>query len=88
MPAPAALTITLACLTSRVSHFSSHTSQGAILAVGASQPKVTLVDGKPASHTIMTVTLSADNRIFDGELAAEFLNAFKAAVEAPANLLM
>ncbi len=44
--------------------------------------------GRPVAQAVMTVTLTADHRAYDGELAAAVLGAFKASIEAPATLLM
>ncbi|MBC7477373.1 MAG: pyruvate dehydrogenase complex dihydrolipoamide acetyltransferase, partial [Pseudorhodobacter sp.] len=50
--------------------------QGAILAVGAGVKKpVVTKDGTLAVATVMSVTLSADHRVTDGALGAEFLKA-------------
>jgi pyruvate/2-oxoglutarate dehydrogenase complex dihydrolipoamide acyltransferase (E2) component len=43
-------------------------------------------DGMPVSVTEMTVTLSADSRVFYGQTAADFLEAFKANMEDPFRL--
>lgn len=61
--------------------------QGAIMAVGGGR-KVAKpgADGMPVSVTEMTVTLSADSRVFDGQTAADFLDAFKANMEDPFRL--
>jgi len=37
---------------------------------------------------VMTVTLSADHRAVDGALAAEWMVAFKSAIENPLSLLV
>jgi pyruvate dehydrogenase E2 component (dihydrolipoamide acetyltransferase) len=37
---------------------------------------------------LMTCTLSADHRVIDGALAAQFLAAFKRRVEAPLAMLL
>jgi pyruvate dehydrogenase E2 component (dihydrolipoamide acetyltransferase) len=37
---------------------------------------------------MMTCTLSADHRVIDGAVAAEFLAAFKRRVEAPLGMLL
>ncbi|GAX79200.1 hypothetical protein CEUSTIGMA_g6640.t1 [Chlamydomonas eustigma] len=74
-----------------VSHFSAiiNPPQAAILAVGTSQQKaVILPSGSAGSETFMTVTLSADHRAYDGDMASKLLNAFKALIEAPSRLLM
>jgi len=43
--------------------------------------------GGPVVGTEMTVTLSADGRVFDGEVASEFLKAFSDGMENPKGLL-
>lgn len=57
------------------------------MAVGGAQERVVLKDGKPTTSTFMTVTLSADHRVFDGELASDLLAAFKKGLESPLALL-
>ena len=47
-----------------------------------------VVDGALEVATLMTVTLSADHRVIDGALAAQWLAAFTAAVEQPFRLLV
>lgn len=65
-----------------------------ILAVGAAtrQPVVldsaTGDDGTLGVATLMTVTLSADHRVLDGALAAQWLSAFAARIENPLALLL
>jgi pyruvate dehydrogenase E2 component (dihydrolipoamide acetyltransferase) len=45
-------------------------------------------DGTLGVATVMTVTLSADHRVLDGALAAEWLAAFKKRIETPMSLLV
>jgi pyruvate dehydrogenase E2 component (dihydrolipoamide acetyltransferase) len=60
-----------------------------ILAVGAATRRpVVLSDGSLASATVMTVTLSADHRVLDGALAAQWLAAFVARIENPLQILL
>lgn len=60
-----------------------------ILAVGAAAPRpVVDADGQLAVATVMTVTLSADHRVLDGALAAQWLAAFVTAVENPLSILV
>lgn len=62
--------------------------QGGILAVGGSR-NVARWESEAATPTAvseMTVTLSADSRVFDGQTAADFLAAFKANMENPFRL--
>jgi pyruvate dehydrogenase E2 component (dihydrolipoamide acetyltransferase) len=62
--------------------------QSGILAVGAAREKAIVVDGQIGVGQIMTVTLSADHRAVDGALAAQWMSAFKAAIENPLSLLL
>jgi pyruvate dehydrogenase E2 component (dihydrolipoamide acetyltransferase) len=43
--------------------------------------------GKIEIATVMSCTLSSDHRVVDGALGAEFLQAFKKLIEAPATML-
>lgn len=60
-----------------------------ILAIGAAaaQP-VVQDDGSLGVATIMTVTLSADHRVLDGALAAQWLSAFQRRIENPVSMLV
>ena len=60
--------------------------QGAILALGAAEPRAIVKDGELAVATMMTVTLSVDHRAIDGAVAAEWLGAFKRHLENPLSL--
>src|SRR5262245_63728544 len=62
--------------------------EGAILAVGAIVDKPVVVDGQLAVGKRMRVTLSADHRVVDGAMGAQFLADLKAALEAPLSLLV
>lgn len=63
--------------------------QAGILAVGAAEQRpVVQEDGALGVATVMTVTLSADHRVLDGALAAEWLAAFKKRIEQPMSLLV
>lgn len=60
-----------------------------ILAVGAAAPRpVVGEDGALTVATVMTVTLSADHRVLDGALAAEWLAAFTRRIENPLAMLV
>lgn len=60
-----------------------------ILAVGAASPRpVVSAEGNLEVATVMTVTLSADHRVMDGAVAAQWLAAFVAHVENPLGLLV
>lgn len=62
--------------------------QSGILAVGAAKERVIVVDGQIVVGSVMTVTLSADHRVLDGALAAEWLTAFVTKVETPLSILI
>jgi pyruvate dehydrogenase E2 component (dihydrolipoamide acetyltransferase) len=63
--------------------------QAAILAIGALR-RVPVVneEGELGVGTRMKVTISADHRVTDGAEAAQFLQAFKAALEQPLRLVL
>jgi pyruvate dehydrogenase E2 component (dihydrolipoamide acetyltransferase) len=56
--------------------------QVGILAVGAAKPRPLVIDGGLHIRTTAHLTLSADHRIIDGMLAARFLEAFDAKLQA------
>ena len=61
--------------------------QGGIMAVGGGRKVAKMGSaGTPVVLTEMTVTLSADSRVFDGQTASDFLGAFKANMEDPFRL--
>lgn len=63
--------------------------QAGILAVSAAKPRpVVDKDGQIAAATVMTLTLSADHRVIDGTLAAEWIAALVAGLENPLGLLI
>ncbi len=62
--------------------------QGCILAVGAGEQRPVVKDGALATATVMTCTLSADHRVVDGAVGAEFLAAFKRLIEDPLTMLL
>ena len=62
--------------------------QSGILAVGAAREKAIVVNGELEIAQVMTVTLSADHRAVDGALAAEWMAAFKKAIENPVFMLL
>lgn len=63
--------------------------QSGILAVSAAKKRpVVNGDGELAVATMMTVTLSADHRVIDGAVAAEWMAAFVRLVESPIALLI
>lgn len=60
-----------------------------ILAVGAATRRpVVDADGELSVATVMTVTLSADHRVMDGALAAQWLGAFTRRIENPLGMLV
>jgi pyruvate dehydrogenase E2 component (dihydrolipoamide acetyltransferase) len=60
-----------------------------ILAVGAAERRVVVgADDVVAPASVMTVTLSADHRVLDGALAAQWLAAFTERIEHPLSLLV
>lgn len=61
--------------------------QAAILAVGAAQPEVIPVEGRPEVRNILRMTLSVDHRIVDGAIAAQFMQTLKTVLESPALVL-
>jgi pyruvate dehydrogenase E2 component (dihydrolipoamide acetyltransferase) len=62
--------------------------QSCILAVGASEQRAVVINGRLSVATLMSCTLSADHRVVDGALGAQFLQAFKALIEDPYSLLV
>jgi len=62
--------------------------QSAILAVGVARQLPVVVDGGIEVGTVMTVTLSADHRVLDGVLAAQWLAAFVRRIENPITILI
>ena len=61
--------------------------QGAIMSVGAGEPRAVVRDGQLAVATVMSVTLTCDHRVVDGAVGARFLQAFKAMIEDPVTML-
>ena len=55
--------------------------EAAILAVASCVPTPVVIDGEIVVRNIMKVTLSADHRVVDGAMGAEFVNAFKNKLE-------
>jgi pyruvate dehydrogenase E2 component (dihydrolipoamide acetyltransferase) len=62
--------------------------QAGILAVSAAKQQPVVVDGQLAVGTVMTVTLSADHRVIDGAVAAEWMAAFVRRIENPVSILL
>ncbi len=55
--------------------------EGGILAVASTVPTPVVKDGEIVVRDMMKITMSADHRIVDGSMAAEFVNAVKAKLE-------
>ena len=68
-----------------VKQFSSiiNPPQGAILSVGAGEPRPVVRDGQLAVATILTVTLTCDHRVMDGAAGSAWLGVFKSLIETP-----
>ena len=62
--------------------------QAGILAVSAAKQQPVVENGALAVGTVMTVTLSADHRVIDGAVAAEWMAAFVRGIEHPVSLLL
>jgi pyruvate dehydrogenase E2 component (dihydrolipoamide acetyltransferase) len=62
--------------------------QAAILAVGAGEQRVVVRDGQMVIRTIMSCTLSADHRVVDGAVGAQFLQTLRGYIEQPAAMLL
>src|SRR5205085_7181709 len=62
--------------------------EGAILAVGAMQPKPVVRDGQIVVRQMMRVTMSCDHRVIDGATGAKFLQTFKQLLENPLLMLL
>src|SRR5579863_850078 len=62
--------------------------QGCILAVGVGEQRPVVKDGQLGVATVMTCTLSADHRVVDGAVGAQFLAAFKKLIEDPLTMLL
>lgn len=59
-----------------------------ILAVGGASQRPVVVDGELAVGTVMTATLSADHRVIDGAVAAQWMAAFVRRIENPLTILI
>jgi pyruvate dehydrogenase E2 component (dihydrolipoamide acetyltransferase) len=63
--------------------------QAGILAVAAAKRQPVVTDeGELSVGTVMTVTLSADHRVIDGAIAAEWVAALVSRLEQPMSLLV
>jgi pyruvate dehydrogenase E2 component (dihydrolipoamide acetyltransferase) len=59
-----------------------------ILAVGTSEERAVVRNGKIEAAHLMSVTLSCDHRAVDGALGAELIGAFKSLIENPVMMLV
>jgi pyruvate dehydrogenase E2 component (dihydrolipoamide acetyltransferase) len=59
-----------------------------ILAIGAAEQRAVVRNGQIVARATMSVTLSADHRVVDGALAAEFLRTLKGLLEEPGMMLV
>lgn len=62
--------------------------QSCIMGVGSSSKRAIVKNDQISIATIMDVTLSADHRVVDGAVGAEFLASFKKFIESPALMLL
>jgi len=62
--------------------------EGALLAVGATEPRAVVEDGAVCVRKMMSLTLSCDHRVVDGAIGSNFLAALKRHLEIPAGLLL
>ena len=72
-----------------ISNFTSiiNPPQACILAVGAGEQRALVSGGDVRVATVMSVTLACDHRVVDGAVGAQWLQAFKGLIEAPATML-
>lgn len=73
-----------------ITSFASIVNQphGAILSVGAGEPRAVVRGGAIVVRNLMTVTLTCDHRVVDGAVGAQFLGALKQFLEEPAAMLL
>ncbi len=73
-----------------ISHFTAviNPPQSTILAVGASEERAVVRNGKIEAAHIMSVTMSCDHRAIDGALGAELIGAFRRLVENPVMMMV
>ena len=72
-----------------VEHFTAiiNPPQGAILAIGAAREELTLIEGAVVTRTRVRYTLTADHRIIDGALAAQFLATLTGLIQNPIRIV-
>jgi pyruvate dehydrogenase E2 component (dihydrolipoamide acetyltransferase) len=73
-----------------VDHFTAiiNPPQGAILAIGGIREELKLADERVIVHRRISYTLTADHRIIDGALGAQFLATLTHLLEEPLQLLL
>jgi pyruvate dehydrogenase E2 component (dihydrolipoamide acetyltransferase) len=73
-----------------ISHFTAviNPPQSTILAVGASEERAVVRNGKIEAAHIMSVTMSCDHRAIDGALGAELIGAFRRLIENPVMMMV
>ncbi|MGB6253757.1 MAG: pyruvate dehydrogenase complex dihydrolipoamide acetyltransferase [Bradyrhizobium sp.] len=73
-----------------ISHFTAviNPPHATILAVGTSEERPVVRDGKIEIAQMMSVTLSCDHRAIDGALGAELIGAFKLLIENPVMMMV
>jgi pyruvate dehydrogenase E2 component (dihydrolipoamide acetyltransferase) len=73
-----------------INHFTAviNPPHATILAVGASEERAVVRNGKIEAAHIMSVTLSCDHRAIDGALGAELIGAFKMLIENPVMMMV
>lgn len=62
--------------------------QAAILAIAGTNKELRKVNGEIKEISVCKMTLTADHRVIDGALAAEFMNALKGYLETPVKLIV
>ncbi|WP_201298183.1 dihydrolipoamide acetyltransferase family protein [Nocardia sp. CY41] len=72
-----------------IEHFTAviNPPEAAILAVGAGTDELRLHDGQVVTRKILRVTMSADHRVIDGAVAAQFLQQLKDLLEHPLRIV-
>src|SRR5690606_40606732 len=61
--------------------------EAGILAVGAIEPRAVVIDGQVVVRKRMRITLSADHRVTDGAVGAQWLTLVKGFLENPIKML-
>ena len=62
--------------------------QSCILAIGAGEQRPIVKNNAIVIATMMTCTLSADHRVVDGALGAQFIAEFKRIIEHPIKMVL